>query len=1239
MKNGGYWNDYRAHSINIKSYINMATPQLTVNALFAGTRRKRQPPQTTPTTQPTQFPAPGVPLLGQIPQGLPIMMGMGHFGAPQQAIPVLSQPENAVVITKKERDEILTETAKREAELPLLTIVKSAISLYSWEEMQRIAGPIRVTNLNLQGNGSVNNPRMGVVSLNVSCQYCSQIDCPGHFGLIDFRAAIYNPAYIRETVSVLTCVCNDCGGLLITEDVMRQQGFMRLSYDKRLAALEDYCKQVVCLRQTPAIGGGAVVPCAKNPTFVTTDIKEKGEITYKVPQNGAKRAGKEDPTHIMPIETVIAILDRISPDDAQLLGFPRGASPRRMSQQFVLNILDRVPVDDLTRNGFPRGVAVRDVPFDDVLNILDKTSDNVLKDFGFPQGSHPRNMIMRGILVPPVIARPPVYEGGAIHHDQLTHMYITIMRKVIDIAQGKAGAVSELYTAVKQLIFKTEGKKMGMREFLSIVERIQGKAALLRGLLMGKRVNYCGRTVAGPDPSLRYGQVGIPESWAPVLTKKVRVTNFNIHNLTALLEAGKITHITSLRSGLRKFYDPRFRYRLQIGDQVERWLQNGDRIVVNRQPTLHKQSMMSYEVVLGHKLTIRLHLSYTSPMNCDFDGDENNGWNPQDFEVEAECDLLLNVKQNIMSAEQNRPIMGLVMNSVSGAYLLTTPDSIKPEVIIKVENLANLRDKINDDAERAIITRLMWKYAGADLAKVIDLTKDVTEFRVLYKLAVSLDAVIPGTRIDDDLFAELLTLITDQKPIATLYQRLIKYGVHPRSGQAIFSAMLPEDFYYNQKGVLIIEGILVSGRLKKSHVGASHRSIIQELWKKYGSERTADFFTDAPWVINKWLIERGFSVGILDCVNFVTDANTGKEEDKNKRILDQELAKIYIQLEALGGKLPDPIEETFRQRQINNLVNIASGIGLRLAKEVLSGDNSIGVMTDQGAGTKGGIANIGQMMGSVGQQFYRGERLRATLTNGKRLLPTYDEDDNNPEANAFIPVSFFTGLSPEGLFFLQAGGREGLLDTALKTAETGSMQHRMIKAFENIIIGYDGSIRNTIGTMFSPMYNSGYDIAEMIAVDTRGKSDFSSFIDLKSAIAELNVERGWVPSDVDSNIVKQRARLFQDGLPPENILPPPADNYIKGPVVTDTAITYDVTTPVIRQGSVIKLTKFEKARIVGTRATQLSNNAPPLIPIGDELDPVKIATMEYDAGILSLYVVRKFADGSYQVVRPTLDNI
>ena len=1026
---------------------------------------------------------------------------------PVKMISTLAPAQDITSTTRKECNDILAEAVEKQSNLPLLMITKSSISLYSWEDMKKISNPIRITKSDLKGIGSVNDPRMGVISFSIKCPYCSDIDCAGHYGLIDFKCPIYNPAFIREIVSVLICVCNDCSGLLITEDLMIQQGFMDVNYDKRLSAMETYCKDHECLRQKQQIGQGILIPCDKNPIFMTTDIKEKGEITYKRAEKGNRKINKEDPIKLMPINTVISILNLISDNDTKLLGFS--------------------------------------------------------------QGSHPRNMIMMGCLVPPLIARPPVLIDGSMYHDQLTHMYATIVRKVENISLGKSGAVSELYSSFKQLIFKTDTKKLGMREFLSIVERLQGKTALLRGLLMGKRVDYCGRTVAGPDPSLKFGQIRLPESWAPILTKKVTVTNFNINNLQELFDDKKIIHIIPISTGLREYYGNRHQYKLHIGDKVERWLQNRDRVIVNRQPTLHRQSMMAYKVILGKPNTIGIHLSYTTPMNCDFDGDENNAWNPQDFEVEAEAEILLNVKNNIMSSEQNRPIMGLVMNSISATYLLTKHNYM----------------------------------------------------------------------VNNNLFAELLSLITDKDVLLTLHPRLLKYGVHPRSGQALFSSILPSDFYYRQKGVLILEGILISGRLKKSHVGASHRSIVQELYKNYGSLRTSDFLTDAPWILNKWLIERGFSVGILDMINLAIDEKTHEEYDKNEKILKEELAKIYVQIEALGLKSSDPIEEAFRTHQIGNLANIANGIGIRLANEILTSDNSIGVMTEKGAGTKGAVANIGQMMGAVGQQFYRGERLKPTITGNRRLLPTYDENDNNPEAHGFIPTSFLTGLSPESLFFLQAGGREGLLDTALKTAETGSMQHRMIKAFESIVGGYDGSIRNTIGTMFSPMYNSGYSIEEMMAVNYPGKQDFSSFIDIKNVVEELNVKRGWVPNNVNAAIINKRNKIDKDFV--EDILPPAQPNFIKGPMLTDLKNIYGNKLPsnINNENPIIKITKFEKARIIGARATQLSNNDQPIIDIGNEIDPIKISLLEYETGEINIYIIRKFSDKTYQKIYPTLENI
>lgn len=796
-------------------------------------------------------------------------------------------------------------------------------------------------------------------------------------------------------------------------------------------------------------------------------------------------------------------------------------------------------------------------PVGDIITLFDAVPTADAEMLGFPNNSH-RNMIVKGLLVIPVIARPEVIENGISHLDQLTVMYGTILAKVQAVNRG--APLRELFNAVKYLIYKNDGKtNNGMRDFLSITERIQGKTALLRGLLMGKRVNQCGRTVSGPDASLKFGQVRIPKAWAPILIKSVRVTEYNIHYLQALLAAGKITHITPRGTYLRKAFDSAIKCQLQIGDVVDRHLQNGDRIVINRQPTLHRQSMMAYEVVLGNELTIGLHLSYTTPMNNDFDGDENNAWNPQDFEVEAESEILLNVINNMMSQEQNRPIMGLVMNSITGIYLLSDP----------------------------------------------------------------------SVRVAPVLFEELLGyLVEGVSP--TFQDRLRQYGVHPLSGQALISAMLPDDFYYTQKGLVIINGILISGLMKKGSVGPTDRSIIHDLYKNYGARRTANFFTDAPWVINKWLLEVGFSVGILDLLNL--DINeVGEEYDRTRPLINKELERIYLQIDQLGVKADDPTEEALRQRRISGLLNAAQGVGLRLAKEILKKNNSVGIMTEEGAGTKGANANIGQMLGLAGQQNYRGERLKAQLSKGRRLLPTFDLDDESPSAHAFVEHSYYEGLTPEELFFIQSGSREGLLDTALKTAETGSLQHRLIKALENMVTGYDGSVRNTSGTMFSPSYNGGFDIGECFTVTSSNGVRTASFIDIRSTIEKRNIERGWMPKSVkDAADVKRGLLTIEECASLGNAM-----------ITARPAHGKRLELKLAEYSSIprTKLTKFEKARVIGTRAMQLSMNAEPIINIGEEIDPVKIALQEYDTGDLNIHVLRKFPNGDIQEVWPTLDNI
>ena len=981
-----------------------------------------------------------------------------------------------------------------------LVIINSTISLYSSEQMKKIASvDIKSSDINKDSGDSVNDLKMGVASENYmvqKCNFCQDIDCPGHYGLIDFgpNNYIYNPSYIRVIVSILTCVCNSCGALLINEEFMKIRGFFSLKFEKRLLEMSKLCMQskIDCTSRHVKQSGDCkfkILKCSKNPTFVLNSVRENGYIQYKI-------SSQDDNNHAIPIPitTVKSILECISVEDSRLMGFTG----------------DTRPVD----------------------------------------------MILNCILVPPVIARPPVYEGNNIHYDQLTHKYSTIVNvveKMKNATHNKDELLSTLYNHVKSLIFKSDGNKMGTRDFISIIERIQGKTALLRALLMGKRVDFCGRTVAGPDPSLKFGQIRLPKEWESVLTKKMVINDDNREYILKLFEENKIKRykakfddyfVINKNNIIYKQYNDGTR-KFTNGDIVERFLQTGDRVTVNRQPTLHKQSLMAYDVVLGRQSTIGLHLSYTSPMNCDFDGDENNVWVPQDLEVEAEAEYLINVKYNIMSSEQNKPIMGLVMNSISGAYILSNNIIINKKV-----------------------------------------------------------------------FIDLLKIRTNTSGDKTFLNRLLKYNIHPYSGNSLFSSLLPEDFYYNEgKGddeLIILEGILVKGKLKKDYIGASHNSIIQVLHKNYGTSRTVDFFTDAPRVINKWLMSYGFSVGMKD-MYFTSMSKDGIERTSDE-IIEEELVNVKVLLE-LNTKQNDATEEYHRQRKINEILDVIKTIGLKLAKNFFNDNNSLGIMTDQGAGAKGASVNIGQMIGSVGQQNYKGERLKATLTNGTRLLPIYDENDESPEAHAFIPESYFKGVSPSGLFFQQAGGREGLLDTALKTAETGSMQHKMIKAFENIVIAYDGSVRHTTGTLYSPVHNSGYDVAETMKTD----GNITSFINIDKIVSQLNLADGWVREKINKEIPKKPTNIIETDLPS-------LDKYLKSSNIQSSNIQR-------------KITKFEKARIIGTRAIQIANNDKRLGGVLNNFDPVKIAETEYNKGVIPLYIIRKYPDNSYDKIYPTLENI
>jgi len=953
----------------------MSTSQITATSIGGSSALARRglARRVIPVKQPTFPPVRGAQPTGPVvPKGPTITTGTEK--CPVTTVPVAVRPDLDIMVTRREKQELLAQALRSEETLPTLIIESSLITIFSYEELADIA-VCKVNNPASIGPNTVNDTRMGVIEDTKLCATCHKdnVECPGHLGYIELVYPIYHPLFLRTIVQVLTCVCNSCGGLLLTRQEMKDKGILLASGPRRLQMLEKECKGLLC-RRKPEEGSKE---CRPNPEYLVAKLKDSKQIMYKIPApRGTKKEEKESKRTVSEIEK---ILNAISDEDAALMGFSNGA--------------------------------------------------------------HPRRMIMRAIPVIPPNTRPPAIRDGVIWPNPITSMYIDIIKHNNALADPKLtekdrdDKLAGLFFHIEHLIDNTDGKYAPQQNkaFESIKQLVQGKEAIIRGLLMGKRVNFSARTVLSPDPNLKFGQIRIPKAMASTLTQSVTINQYNIESMTKLLREGKITHVTR---GSGKLKGSRLRVTdiqrkegdLQIGDKVDRWLQNGDYVLFNRQPTLHKQGMMGFEVVLSDQLTIGLHLSYTTPFNADFDGDEGNLHAMQALDAIAEAATIANVTDCIMNPQTNRPIMAAVYDTLTGAYLLTQPD----------------------------------------------------------------------TMVDVDDFNDCLMLITAIDSIPTLFERLEIHNIPPRSGRALFSALLPPDFYYDSGEVKIRDGVLIQGVITKSQIGNSSNSIVQVLWKNYGKERTTDFLTDLPFVINRWLASRAFSVGLKDCLP--TDENHAK-------LIRAEIAKAQLKVAAMGPPPPDPLERERYEKQIVTYVNTIKDIGARITTESLVPDNALRVMTKSGA--KGAELNIAQITGLLGQQFLKGERLKPTLTQGSRCLPYFEPNDLSIEAHGFCQHSFLQGLTPAELFFHQAGGREGLMDTAIKTSETGSMHHRIVKALEDIRVAYDGSVRNANGNIFQFTYGEdGFDAGELQMIKTKtGETAF--FIDINASVGRINARYGY----------------------------------------------------------------------------------------------------------------------------------
>ena len=900
------------------------------------------------------------------------------------------------------------------------------------------------------GYNTVSDPRMGAVDNNMSpCQTCGEFaeKCTGHWGYIQLNAPIPHPSQLKHIINILRFYCMKCYSFYIDRDVFNIRGLKKykgLSRFQRL--LLDVKKFDSCTKKEC---------CFPKPTF---KINTDGSLyaVYKI-------KGIEKPNIPITSEEIQKIFVNITDDELDMMGLNSNCHPK----DFIITVLPVLP--PAARPYVKQDGKICD---DDLtINYCDI----------FKASAH--------LLDPETINSETKYQK-----------YLQTLRFKIATMFDNSGKKAKLST--------------NNRPLKGIKERLSGKEGQVRGNLQGKRVDMTARTVAGPDTSLRIFEAGVPREIANVLTIPERVASYNYKKLSDLVNSGGANFIITKSKkkeetekdkdvciNLQKFfnfkgtpllkgdevyadngtlsyivetgrellkvgdaikrsgvflqdikYPIKKQYKLAIGDVVERKLQNGDPIIVNRQPSLHRNAMQAMRVVILPGKTLRTNLAVTKSYNLDFDGDELNAHLPSHLEAIAELKGLSEVPHLMMNVKDSKPHVCIVQDGLLGSYRMTLPSAPK---LTREQyfNMAMVIFKIFPD---------------------LDIMKKMKHIKTILK----------EKGLDKDCF----------------------------NGRGLISLILPEDLIYEKKNdatevepiVKIYRGVMYEGTLDKSIVGSAHNSLIQIINKEYGCMAACDFIDGVQFLAGEWIMFEGFSIGIRDCM-IVGEENKDKIKDS--------IQKCFIEAERIDRAT---INENIKNVRITAALNKGKDIGLRIAKEALCKDNNfISTVKSGSKGDFFNIAQITGLLGQQNLKGDRVEFFlnHGKRTLPHYPLNTNLEDDfeeqfdhkTNHESRGFISSSFSEGLNPREFYFHSMSARESIAATALGTAVSGYMQRRIVKLTEDMKIQYDGTVRDMNGNMYQAIYGDmGLDPACTIKIGSEQEScDVSRIINRLNMLHEI----------------------------------------------------------------------------------------------------------------------------------------
>jgi DNA-directed RNA polymerase subunit A' len=856
--------------------------------------------------------------------------------------------------------------------------------------------------------------RLGTLEPRQRCRTCGNtaIRCPGHFGHIELAVPIVHIEFTKIIYDLLRATCRTCGRILLPDETAKKVR-SRIDKTRQLLGLvpDDVYKLILIetkTKQCPHCGAVQNKIIFEKPT----------KFSEQIPESGSES----------------------------------------MIPSMIREKLGRIPDEDLELLGFN------------------------------PKTARPEWMVLQVLPVPPVYVRPSItLESGIRSEDDLTHKLVDIIRINQRLEENMdAGAPTLIIQDLSELLqyhvttyFNNEAsgippaRHRSGRALKTLSQRLKGKEGRFRSNLSGKRVDFSARTVVSPDPNLDIGEVGVPLEIAMRLSVPEKATEWNIQEMRDFVKNGPENYPGALyiirpdgkRIRLEFVVDrEKIAEAVEPGFIIERHLKNGDIAIFNRQPSLHRMSIMAHYVRVLPFKTFRLHLCVCPPYNADFDGDEMNLHVPQSEEARTEALLLMQVQDQILSPRFGGPIIGAIRDFITSAYLFTRKSNYVTE---------------------GEVNRLV--------------------------LGAGYDGPLPEPKVKKP------------QPLWT--------------GKQIFSLFLPKDMNYVLKAsicqgctkceedkcpfdayVVVKNGELVSGVIDRRSIGAEQsESLFHRIIKDYGTQAGREFLNRITHLLKLFITMRGFSYSYDQLVL------SPKAEDRIRKTMDRIEKKILELIESFNkGTLPrlpgQTLEESFEIYVMNELAKARDESG-KIADEDFSLENAGIVMTRTGA--RGSSLNIGQISACVGQQSVRGKRILRGYVG--RALPHFMPGDATPKARGFVYSSYQKGLDVVEFFFHSMGGREGLVDTAVRTQQSGYMQRRLINALEHVRLEYDGTVRNSTGDIIQFSYGEdGVDPA---------KSDHGKAVNVSRLVDQLKIakEKG---RPATAEHLKEQLKEAEDKLTP-----------------------------------------------------------------------------------------------------------